>query len=107
DSADSSRWRHSDRQAKSRRIRLSRMPRWRAPGRPPEHTLAVVRAAFPLFVPFCKKSLTEVNLCEIVRKSTDKELRMDLYFAPLACSMATRIALSEAGADARFIQVDT
>jgi glutathione S-transferase len=32
---------------------------------------------------------------------------MDLYFAPLACSMATRIALYEAGADARFIQVDT
>src|SRR5262245_15712405 len=35
------------------------------------------------------------------------ELRMDLYFAPLACSMASRIALYEAGADARFIQVDT
>lgn len=32
---------------------------------------------------------------------------MDLYFAPLACSMATRIALYEAGAEARFIQVDT
>ena len=32
---------------------------------------------------------------------------MDLYFSPLACSMATRIALYEAGADARFIQVDT
>jgi glutathione S-transferase len=32
---------------------------------------------------------------------------MDLYFAPLACSMATRIALYEAGADARFIEVDT
>lgn len=31
---------------------------------------------------------------------------MDLYFAPLACSMATRIALYEAGAEARFIQVD-
>ena len=31
---------------------------------------------------------------------------MDLYFSPLACSMATRIALYEAGADARFIQVD-
>ena len=25
---------------------------------------------------------------------------MDLYFSPLACSMATRIALYEAGADA-------
>lgn len=31
---------------------------------------------------------------------------MELYFAPLACSMATRIALYEAGADARFIQRD-
>ena len=28
---------------------------------------------------------------------------MDLYFAPLACSMATRIALYEAGADAHYI----
>ena len=32
---------------------------------------------------------------------------MDLYFAPLACSMATRIAFYEAGAQARFIEVDT
>ena len=31
---------------------------------------------------------------------------MDLYFAPLACSMATRIALYEAKAEAQFIQVD-
>jgi glutathione S-transferase len=31
---------------------------------------------------------------------------MDIYFAPLACSMATRIALYEAGATARFLQVD-
>jgi glutathione S-transferase len=31
---------------------------------------------------------------------------MDLYFAPLACSMATRIAFYEAGATANFIQVD-
>jgi glutathione S-transferase len=31
---------------------------------------------------------------------------MDLYFAPLACSMATRIALYEAGTQANFIQVD-
>ena len=31
---------------------------------------------------------------------------MDLYFSPLACSMATRIALYEAGAQAGFIQVD-
>ena len=32
---------------------------------------------------------------------------MELYFAPLACSMATRIALYEAGAEAKFRQVDT
>lgn len=32
---------------------------------------------------------------------------MILYFAPLACSMASRITLYAAGAEARFIQVDT
>jgi glutathione S-transferase len=32
---------------------------------------------------------------------------MDLYFAPFACSMATRIAFYEAGAEARYIEVDT
>lgn len=31
---------------------------------------------------------------------------MDVYFSPLACSMATRIALDEAGAKAHFIEVD-
>lgn len=31
---------------------------------------------------------------------------MDLYFSPLACSMATRVALYEAGADATFFEVD-
>lgn len=31
---------------------------------------------------------------------------MELYFAPLACSMATRIALYESGKSARFRQVD-
>src|SRR5436190_22230408 len=31
---------------------------------------------------------------------------MDLYFSPLACSLATRIALYEAGADAGYIEVD-
>ena len=29
---------------------------------------------------------------------------MDLYFSPLACSMATRIALYEAGSEANFIE---
>ncbi|MDB4990386.1 MAG: glutathione S-transferase [Myxococcaceae bacterium] len=32
---------------------------------------------------------------------------MDLYFSPLACSMATRVALYEAGAPARYIEVDS
>lgn len=32
---------------------------------------------------------------------------MDLYFAPLACSLATRMWLYETGGDARFNQVDT
>jgi glutathione S-transferase len=31
---------------------------------------------------------------------------MDLYFSPLACSMATRIAFYEADADARYVEVD-
>ena len=31
---------------------------------------------------------------------------MDLYFSPLSCSMASRIALYDAGATAAFIQVD-
>ena len=31
---------------------------------------------------------------------------MKLYFSPLACSLATRIALYEAGADATFVEVD-
>nr|WKF60066.1 Glutathione S-transferase GstA [Paraburkholderia busanensis] len=31
---------------------------------------------------------------------------MELYFSPLACSLATRIALYEASADAGFIEVD-
>ena len=32
---------------------------------------------------------------------------MELYFAPLACSLATRISVYEAGADCSFHQVDT
>ena len=31
---------------------------------------------------------------------------MDLYFSPLACSLATRIALYEAGAEAAYLEVD-
>jgi glutathione S-transferase len=32
---------------------------------------------------------------------------MEIYFSPLACSMTSRIALYEAKADARFVEVDT
>lgn len=32
---------------------------------------------------------------------------MEIYFSPLACSLASRIALYEAGADASFHRVDT
>src|SRR5688572_4015516 len=31
---------------------------------------------------------------------------MQLYFSPMACSMASRIALYEAGADAELVEVD-
>lgn len=31
---------------------------------------------------------------------------MDLYFSPMACSLATRIAIYEAGGDARFLEID-
>jgi glutathione S-transferase len=31
---------------------------------------------------------------------------LKLYFSPLACSLATRIALYEAGAEAQFVEVD-
>ena len=31
---------------------------------------------------------------------------MDLYFSPMACSLASRIALYEAGGEVRFIEVD-
>jgi glutathione S-transferase len=43
----------------------------------------------------------------MVQKATTKEVVVELSFAPLACSMATRIALYEAGASADFIQTDT
>jgi glutathione S-transferase len=35
-----------------------------------------------------------------------REAAMELYFSPLACSMATRIAFYEAGADATYFEVD-
>ena len=32
---------------------------------------------------------------------------MDVYFSPLACSLASRITVYEAGAEANFVRVDT
>src|ERR1700740_1189913 len=40
------------------------------------------------------------------RATTAKEAPMDLYFSPLACSRATRIALYEAGEAATYLEVD-
>jgi glutathione S-transferase len=41
-----------------------------------------------------------------VEATTAKEAPMDLYFSPLACSMATRIAFYEAGEAATYLEVD-
>src|ERR1700691_6353144 len=37
---------------------------------------------------------------------TAKQAPMDLYFSPLACSLATRIALYEGGAEVRYLEVN-
>jgi glutathione S-transferase len=46
---------------------------------------------------------------DYMRNSTKiaKEDAMELYFAPLACSMSARIALNEAGASIGLVEVDT
>src|SRR6266851_2826741 len=71
--------------------------------------------ALYFFVPFRKKSLDasyimrnsiKINLRPERRSKTAKEASMDLYFSPLACSLATRIALYEAGAEANYLEVD-
>ena len=48
----------------------------------------------------------KINARSIPPIMKPKEPFMDLYFSPLACSMATRIALYEAGADAGYLEVD-
>jgi glutathione S-transferase len=48
----------------------------------------------------------KINPGSEVEPKTAKETAMDLYFSPLACSMATRIALYEAGASATYWEVD-
>src|SRR5262249_27000207 len=55
-----------------------------------------------------KKSLTIAHFQLYMRVGTKNKLEtiMDLYFSPLACSMASRICFYEAGATANFIEVD-
>src|SRR5690349_20170579 len=64
-------------------------------------------AGFDLFCTTSQKILDDrFNLCELVQKSSTRRKPMDLYFSPMACSLASRIALYEAHADTRFIEVD-
>src|ERR1700691_4788264 len=54
-------------------------------------------------------SQTILDAHYFMRDSTNckfKEDSMDLYFSPLSCSMATRIALYESGDAANFKEVD-
>jgi hypothetical protein len=48
----------------------------------------------------------KINTGSAKTEPTPRRLSMDLYFSPLACSLATRIALYEAGADAGYLEVD-
>src|ERR1700748_211931 len=48
----------------------------------------------------------KINSGPCSQAPTAKEAPMDLYFSPLACSMATRIAFYEAGEAANFLEVD-
>src|SRR6201985_1728768 len=48
----------------------------------------------------------KINGAAAAPVSTAEEAPMDLYFSPLACSMATRIALYEAGHEAGYVEVD-
>jgi glutathione S-transferase len=43
---------------------------------------------------------------QIDTKIKQRRAQMDLYFSPMACSLASRIVSYEAGADLRFIEVD-
>jgi glutathione S-transferase len=48
----------------------------------------------------------KINQRRECNASHTQEASMDLYFSPLACSMATRIVLDEAGGAATFFEVD-
>jgi glutathione S-transferase len=50
--------------------------------------------------------LTTADIYTIQYKYQERRTDMELYFSPLACSLATRIALYEAGVAAEFTAVD-
>src|SRR5580692_5590659 len=58
---------------------------------------------------FCTMLNKTLDCSHYMRKSTKiaKEDPMELFFAPLACSMSARIALAEAGAAINLAEVDT
>src|SRR3984885_194659 len=58
---------------------------------------------------FCTMSNKTLDCSHYMRDSTKitTEDPMELYFAPLACSMSARIALAEAGAAINLVEVDT
>src|SRR4029077_4661694 len=58
---------------------------------------------------FCTMLDKTLDYTYSMRKSTKiaKEESMELFFAPLACSMSARIALAEAGAAINLAEVDT
>src|ERR1700755_2610323 len=65
-----------------------------------------------VFVPFRIKFIDAVYIMRDSIKinnapdGSNQEASMDLYFSPMACSLATRIALYEAGVEANFLEVD-
>jgi glutathione S-transferase len=74
----------------------------------PGRTTAAARAMVCLyFVPFRKKILDAVYFVQYSTKIISGNVIMNLYFAPLACSLASRIAFYEAGAVAQYTRVDT
>src|SRR5689334_14449271 len=110
-SAGSFQWRRSNRRARLRRTRHPRTHLSPGSGRCPDRRRGAGHAApVEIFVPYRKKFLDPFSFCaKEYRNQYALEDLMELYFSPLACSMATRIALYEAGAaaaDASFIRVD-
>src|ERR1700722_19364119 len=74
--------------------------------RRPRRGEKVLEASCAVFCTMLNKTL---DCPHYMRESTKiaKEDPMELYFAPLACSMSARIALAEAGAAIDLAEVDT